>query len=1094
MSLQSDGKIVVGGINGRNGNQDQDFALARYNTDGSLDSSFGTGGLVSTDFGTTTDEGRGLALQPDGKIVLAGITQKTQTVDDIAVARYNTDGMLDPSFAEGGKLQFTDTGYNDEINALAIQPDGKLLVAGSKSQLRDDGSCCSTSDQDFFVGRLNGDGSWDAQFGPDGRVRINFGSGSRSFVNSIALDTSGKIVLAGMTQASVNDYSNFALARLNSDGTLDSSFNSSGTEIVDLGGPDSADTGLAVDVQTDGKIVEVGQSGSQFALVRLNGDGTRDAAFGTSGIVVSNFGAYGSAANSVAQQGSNLVVGGYGVTPNSDFVVARYNDDGSLDSTFGASGVAHAALSSGNNYAQSLGIQTDGNIVLAGYASGDTGLDFAVARFLGTGAVAPPPTIHVAGNSIVDPSGNPLLLHGVNRSGTEYMCAQGRGIFDGPTDAAAVAAIASWSVNAVRIPLNEDCWLGINGVDARYAGANYQQAIAAFVQTLENRGIVPILELHWSAPGSALALGQSPMPDQDHSIDFWRSVAQTFKSDGQVVFDLFNEPYPDNNSRSDAAWSCWRDGGTCSGVSFQAAGMQELVNTVRATGARNLILLGGPQYANALDKWLAYVPSDAAGNLAASWHVYPYNPCNTTSCWDTQAAPLRAQVPILATEIGSQATPAGCNRDFPDTAMMWLDGHASGYLGWTWDAWGNCDSLITDYAGTPSSRYGRAFHDHLLGIPQPPTQVTAAPGDGSASISWVAPADAGSTPISSYVVIPAPSGAPVTVDGSTTTATIGGLRYDTTYTFTVTATNAAGRSASSDPSSALSPHDLTPPTLSCGSVDGAWHASDVTIACTASDGNSGLANPADASFSLTTSVRAATETANAQTGSHAVCDVAGNCTAAGPIGGNKVDKKPPTITITTPPAGTTYLLNRPVVPSFSCLDGGSGTAAPGTCAATPLSGGNLQTTIPGARTFTVSSKDAVGNQATPASNNYSILFSFSGFVSPLKNQPTYINVVAAGKGVPVRFSLKDYFGTSVYQSLRLGIFTGTGPASAQIACPAATKNTVSTTTTQTGLNYNGTSQQYEYDWSTSTSWSGTCRQLTLKFKDGTSQKVNFQFK
>ncbi len=194
-------------------------------------------------------------------------------------------------------------------------------------------------------------------------------------------------------------------------------------------------------------------------------------------------------------------------------------------------------------------------------------------------------SVRVSGNHLVDGSGNVLELHGVDRSGTEYACIQGWGIFDGPSDAASVAAIASWHVNAVRVPLNEDCWLGINGVSSSYGGAAYQQAIVNYVNLLNQYGIYAILDLHWSAPGTTPATGQEPMPDQDHSPAFWTSVAETLKSNPAARFDLFNEPYPDNNTDTTAVWTCWEDGGSFAGVSYTAAGMQELVNTVRATGA-----------------------------------------------------------------------------------------------------------------------------------------------------------------------------------------------------------------------------------------------------------------------------------------------------------------------------------------------------------------------------------------------------------------------------------------------------------------------------------------------------------------------------
>jgi Tol biopolymer transport system component len=288
--------------------------------------------------------------------------------------------------------------------------------------------------------------------------------------------------------------------------------------------------------------------------------------------------------------------------------------------------------------------------------------------------------------------------------------------------------------------------------------------------------------------------------------------------------------------------------------------------------------------------------------------------------------------------------------------------------------------------------------------------------------------------------------------------------------------------------------DETEPFHSCAAPDAVWHASDVTFACSAGDNLSGLAIGSDASFSLSTSVAPGTETANASTDTHQVCDVAGNCTTAGPIAGNKIDKRAPEITVATPAAGGVYLFRQPVPASFTCTDGGSGTGAPGFCTGTPMSGGDVSTTTPGAQTFTVSSRDAVGNVATPVSRSYAVRFAFGGFNAPLKNRPTYINVVQAGRGVPVPFSLRDFFGTSIYGTFGLNILAGNSPSSAPITCPSATKNNVSQTTTLSGLRYLSASAQYEYDWQTSTSWRGTCRALTLRYRDGTTQVVNFLFR
>lgn len=314
------------------------------------------------------------------------------------------------------------------------------------------------------------------------------------------------------------------------------------------------------------------------------------------------------------------------------------------------------------------------------------------------------PAVRVQGNHLVDAGGRPVRLRGVDRSGAEYACAQGWGIFDGPSDSASVAAIASWKANAIRVPLNETCWLGINGVDSAYSGEAYHRAITDFVGRLNRAGLVVILDLHWTAADSGIALGQAPMPDRDHTPEFWRQVATTFKGNNSVIFDLFNEPYPDNNTDTPEAWRCWRDGGTCSGMTFQAAGMQELVDAVRGTGAGNVIMVGGIEYASDLANWIADEPTDPLGNLAASWHIYNFSWCNSQTCWDGAAAGVAQQAPLILGELGQDDGGSA----FVDSLMTWMDARQGSYLAWTWDVWGQSLDLITSYDGTPTA-YGQTF-------------------------------------------------------------------------------------------------------------------------------------------------------------------------------------------------------------------------------------------------------------------------------------------------------------------------------------------------------------------------------------------------
>ncbi|WP_174248231.1 cellulase family glycosylhydrolase [Streptomyces hoynatensis] len=348
-------------------------------------------------------------------------------------------------------------------------------------------------------------------------------------------------------------------------------------------------------------------------------------------------------------------------------------------------------------------------------------------------AAAAAPELQVSGNRLVTESGDTFRPLGVNRSGGEFGCVQGKEIFDGPVDQAAVDAMKTWHVNTVRVPLNEECWLGTEGVPAGGPGAaEYQQAVEDYANLLVANGINVILDLHWSrgeytGPGAGCpdvaATCQKPMPDLQYAPEFWSQVATAFKGNDAVIFDLFNEPYPDaanNWSDATAAWTCLRDGGTCAGIGYEVAGMQTLVDAVRATGATNVIMTGGLEWTNNLSQWLDYRPDDPTGNLMASWHSYNFNGCVTTSCWDGTIGTVAAQVPVQIGETGQDT----CAHDYIDQVMNWADAHGVGYTAWTWNPWGCTGGsvLIADWNGTPTSTYGEGFRDHLL---------TQNPGDGT---------------------------------------------------------------------------------------------------------------------------------------------------------------------------------------------------------------------------------------------------------------------------------------------------------------------------------------------------------------------------
>jgi endoglucanase len=319
-------------------------------------------------------------------------------------------------------------------------------------------------------------------------------------------------------------------------------------------------------------------------------------------------------------------------------------------------------------------------------------------------APEPPLAVRVAGNQLVDALGQPIRLLGVNRSGAEYACANGLGFFAGPTDTPAIAAMVAWHINAVRIPLNEDCWLGINGMPSRYSGAPYRAAVSRYVARLHRASLYVVLDLHWNAPGHVPATSQQPMADLDHAPAFWSSVARWFKRNPAMIFDLYNEPHG-------ISWPCWRDGCRLP-EGWSTAGMQALVDAVRSAGARQPVIAAGLGSGSDLSQWTRFRPNDRADQLIAGFHAYGLGGCATRKCWDAELAPVARAVPVVATEIGE----SDCKPAFIDQFMNWSDAHAVSYLGWSWNPSG-CGSpaLIESWRGQPTP-YGRGLRAHFLRI------------------------------------------------------------------------------------------------------------------------------------------------------------------------------------------------------------------------------------------------------------------------------------------------------------------------------------------------------------------------------------------
>ncbi len=373
---QSDGRLItVGGAAVGTEGSGNDFALARYNADGTLDPFFGNTGKVTTDFTGGFDEARGGAvLQPDGKVVAAGFVAAPGGFD-FGLARYNPDGTLDRTFGVAGKVT-TDlaASSHDSAQGLVLQPDGKLVAVGYAG--------LTFLSDDFALARYNQDGTLDPTFGTAGKVTTDF-AGDDDSVHAVILQPDGKLVTAG--SAVTGGTSDVALARYNPDGTLDTTFGTAGKVTTDFAG--KADLATTVVLQPDGKLLVVGYAtlGSlDVALARYNPDGTLDTTFGTAGKVTTDFaGAPDAAYAAVLQPDGKLLTAGSATSQSTDVDVAlaRYNPDGTLDPNFGNAGKITTDFAGKADLALDAILQSDGKLLTAGQAILDRSFDSALARY-----------------------------------------------------------------------------------------------------------------------------------------------------------------------------------------------------------------------------------------------------------------------------------------------------------------------------------------------------------------------------------------------------------------------------------------------------------------------------------------------------------------------------------------------------------------------------------------------------------------------------------------------------------------------------------------------------------------------------------------
>lgn len=329
---------------------------------------------------------------------------------------------------------------------------------------------------------------------------------------------------------------------------------------------------------------------------------------------------------------------------------------------------------------------------------------------------------YVNGNTVCTASGQAHIFHGVDRDSLEFS-PQGSHL-----SAADFQLMGDWKANIVRIALNQDYWLAPTATAAnRFYDSSYPARVDDAVNWAESAGMDVILDLHWSDAGvlGSCANSCQQMMADTNSITFWSEVAARYKNDGRVLFELYNEPH-------DVAWSIWKNGGTTSD-GWMAAGMQQLYDAVRATGADNLVVIGGLSYA--FD--LSGVPNYrvAGYNILYSTHPYNNSPDKSPTAWDYAWGSLTATDPVIVTEFGDPKTNAdgSCPADYSQELITYADAHSAGWTAWAWYV-GGCGfpSLITDWNGTPNApgmvvkaALG-GYHDPAPGGTTPGTQATDA--------------------------------------------------------------------------------------------------------------------------------------------------------------------------------------------------------------------------------------------------------------------------------------------------------------------------------------------------------------------------------
>ncbi|KYQ93280.1 hypothetical protein DLAC_05939 [Tieghemostelium lacteum] len=339
--------------------------------------------------------------------------------------------------------------------------------------------------------------------------------------------------------------------------------------------------------------------------------------------------------------------------------------------------------------------------------------------------------LHVNGNNIRNINEEISMIRGVDRPGTQSLCVEKEHIFDENLvdfNVTYINAVKDWKLNTIMVKINEDCWLGkhmdqlknnskkINSkttpafkngipVEPSYFGRGYRSSLKKYIETLTNLNMMVIVSLDWTSDGKHLANSSLPMPGLEGSVEVWKQLATMFKSNPRVLFELYHSPSPGYN-QSDCSslldgWECWCNGIRCqTSHSYKSAGMQQLLNAIRSTGASNIVLIPGIDFSNNMGRYLDYLPSDPLNQLMASVQITDQDHCNNAECWDEIYKPIYLTMPMIITRVLQQ----DCSADFLEKVLDYADKNYIHYLTGSWSLTSpfQCESLIENYLGKPT--------------------------------------------------------------------------------------------------------------------------------------------------------------------------------------------------------------------------------------------------------------------------------------------------------------------------------------------------------------------------------------------------------